>query len=342
MDRLLVTLHNILPDVAAGAAPDWLHLVPAGTFATKDGRGPYKLTDPASVITASMKAGKLPIDENHAIDHALKTGQASPARGWIVEMQNRADGLWGRVEWTPPGLQLMADRAYRGFSPAFTAPGGVVTQVVRGSLTNTPNLGDLATLHHQQDQTLDIVKARAALGLAETADEAAVLAAISANAGMAQTHSAAISTLVLNAAGAAGVVADTADKLITALAAKTATSVSPDTLVQLQTQLNELKCQRAKDAATRYIDGAIAAGKPIVATRDQLIVLHATDPAMIEKMVNAMPSLKDGGIHLAAAQKAAGEDGDELSDDEKDTAGKAGVSHEDMKAEKKRQKEKRK
>ncbi len=39
------------------------------------------------------------------------------ARGWIVELQARDDGIWGRVEWTGAGRALIEDRAYRGISP---------------------------------------------------------------------------------------------------------------------------------------------------------------------------------------------------------------------------------
>ena len=37
---------------------------------------------------------------------------ASTARGWIVNLEARDDGLWGQVEWTAHGSALMADKAY--------------------------------------------------------------------------------------------------------------------------------------------------------------------------------------------------------------------------------------
>ena len=93
-----VHLFSALPAGSTGQGPEWVHLIPAGTFSGADGRGPYTLHNPEAVITASIAAGKLPIDENHAIDLAAPKGGPSPARGWIVELQSRTDGLWGKVE----------------------------------------------------------------------------------------------------------------------------------------------------------------------------------------------------------------------------------------------------
>jgi hypothetical protein len=95
-----------------GTVPEWLHLIPKGTFTGDDGRGPYHLKSPAAVIAASMTAGRLPLDVNHSTDVAAPQGQPSPAQGWIVELQMRDDGIWGRVEWNDSGRQLMTERAY--------------------------------------------------------------------------------------------------------------------------------------------------------------------------------------------------------------------------------------
>ena len=43
--------------------------------------------------------------------------EPAPARGWIVELQGRQDGIWGKVEWTATGRDLVAGKAYRGISP---------------------------------------------------------------------------------------------------------------------------------------------------------------------------------------------------------------------------------
>lgn len=129
--------------------PQWVHLLPAGQVRTVDGRGPYIVSDMAALASASLKAGqKLPIDENHATDKGAVLGLPAPARGWIVALECRESGLWGKVEWTAPGRQLMVDKAYVGISPAVLhTKDNRVVGVLRASLTNTPNLQGLTTLH---------------------------------------------------------------------------------------------------------------------------------------------------------------------------------------------------
>ena len=90
----------------------------------------------------------LPIDENHATDKGGAKGMPAPARGWIVALQARASGLWGKVQWTGERRKLVEDKAYIGISPVIlhTAAGKII-QVLRASLTNTPNLQGLTSLH---------------------------------------------------------------------------------------------------------------------------------------------------------------------------------------------------
>ena len=111
------------------AAPEWVHLLPAGEIQTGDGRGPYRVADAVALLAASLtEDDRLPIDENHATDLAAPEGRPAPARGWIVELQARADGIWGRVEWTREGKRLVLGRAYRGISPVIRhKPTGEVT-----------------------------------------------------------------------------------------------------------------------------------------------------------------------------------------------------------------------
>lgn len=136
-----------LPAVG-GKVPDWVHLLPAGQIRTVDGRGPYRVASMAQIASQLATGGRLPIDENHATDLGGRLGMPAPARGWITALQARSDGLWGKVEWTAEGRRLIADKAYVGLSPAIlhTASGDVV-KVLRASLTNTPNLQGLTTLH---------------------------------------------------------------------------------------------------------------------------------------------------------------------------------------------------
>ncbi len=252
--------------------PEWVHLVPDGVFKGVDGRGPYRLVNPAAVIAASMAGGKLPIDENHATDLAGPQGQPSPARGWIVEMQARADGIWGRVEWTASGRALLEDAAYRGVSPVFThSKSGEVQLVLRAALTNTPNLGpDLTALNHQ-DVQMDLTRMRVLLGLPAEADAATVTTALEAHMASATALQAQVTSLQ-------------------------AAAIKPETVVALQTRVAELEGAQRRAAAVTFVDAAIAAGKPIAALRDHYVARHMADAASVEKEVAALVSINAGGV----------------------------------------------
>ena len=298
-NAIFITLH-------AAAAPEWIHLLPASGSTGVDGRGPYHYADAQAIISASMKPGKLVVDENHSTDLAAKEGHPAPARGWITQMQARADGIWGRVEWTDSGKTLMADAAYRGISPVFlSTKEGVVTRILRASLTNEPNL-PLKTLH-AKETVMDLTTLAKAAGLAETADLAAITAKVT------ELHSKAADAdkTVARLAKAAGAdeQADVAKlevhlqaQAVKAVAGGNADEMSK-TVVSLQTQLKEMQTQAAQKEAERFVDQAIMDGKPIKSQRDAYIKLHMADVKGTEKLVNDLPSLHAGGLnHMLTRQ----------------------------------------
>lgn len=291
----IIALHTSLP---ADGIPDWVHLVPAGRFSGADGRGPFMLEADEAVIAASMAGGKLAIDENHATDIAAPEGRPSPARGWITSLEHRADGLWGKVDWTPSGKALLADKSYRALSPVImsTADGQVV-RVLRAALTNDPNL-TLATLHAQnRSPSMDLLPAlRTALGLGAEANEAAVIAAATSAHAAIATHAAEIKAIA-EAAGAAD--ATTGATLVTHLNARNAEGDPAQlkaTVVSLQSQINAMTAASAKVAAEAAVDKAIADGKPVRALRDHYVARHMKDAAGVQKEIDALPSLHSGGI----------------------------------------------
>lgn len=281
---------------AGDAAPNWIHLVPAGTFKGRDGRGPYAVTNAAAVIAASQDGLPLVIDEVHATDIGAP---AAPARGWIEELQARNDGIWGRVSWTPTGRAMLAERAYRGISPTFThAKNGQVLRLLRAALTNVPNLPQLATLHHQEPNSMDLhAELRQLHGLPADADEAATLQACRAAHQAVAEHGTA-----LNAIAEAAGISPGQDATAIAAAITTARNAAGDAqrmaaeLTSLQSQLTALTTERARDKATQVVDAAIRAGKPIKALRDRWIARHAQDPAGVEADLAALPTLNDGGL----------------------------------------------
>ncbi|RXF75074.1 phage protease [Hansschlegelia zhihuaiae] len=313
-------------DAAHPKAPEFIHLVPAGDVATVDGRGPYRMPDAAKVAASFVSGSRLPICENHAIDYAAPKGGPSPARGWIVGLQARDDGLWGKVEWTAAGARLVTSKAYREISPALVhRKDGEVVGVARASLVNMANLRGLVALHSQQGHSMDLLpQLRQALGLAESADEAAVLAAVKGQAARVSTHAAIAAALGVDAGAATevalqGVQAAGAKAVTEALkpinaalglAADAAPAVALQavqelrdpakhvpaaTVTALQSQLRELGESITKERATAFVDAAIKAGKPIVPLRDHYIARHMASPdeaKRVETEIGAMVSLQ--------------------------------------------------
>lgn len=313
----VVILHHALPEAGADAVPEWVHLVPVGEFRGGDGRGPYRVEDPAAVARISMQAGRLPIDENHATDLAAPRGEPAPARGWIVEMQAREDGVWGRVEWTAAGRALVADRAYRGISPAMAVSktGGRVRSVLRASLTNVPNLSQLATLHHRQEPDVDLKKLRAALGLADDADEAAILTAAEAGRTAVTTHAEQLQRIAA-AAGVEQPAEAGADAIVTALQARGGDDGAAlrQTVTELQAEVTQLRGAQALARATEVVDSAIRDGKPIPkALRSHYIERHCKDPSGVETELAGLPSLHSGGLTARPSEAAGGADATEIA-----------------------------
>jgi len=310
METVLVSLLHSFS--AGAAAPEWVHLVPAGTFSGEDGRGPYELGDAEALIARSLQAGrKLPIDVNHAIDLAGQLGQASPAVGWIVALEARADGVWGKVEWTPQGERLFAERAYGFLSPVFTAAKAAphrLHQILRASLTNDPNLTSLTALHHRTGGPSMDEDMRKALGLPETATQAEILAAVTRSLNAAS----ALATIATAAGLAEGA---TSEEIVTALQSR---GGGDGEVAELRGQVRELNArlttavtEAATVRATTFVDRAIEEGKLVPALRDRYIARHIKEPADVEAEVKLMPSLHAGG--LGHRRQIEIEDGDNLA-----------------------------
>jgi phage I-like protein len=264
-------------DVSGGDVPEWVHLLPAGEIRTVDGRGPYRVTSMQSVAAMLTDGAKLPIDENHATDKGGKAlGMPAPARGWIVALEAREDGLWGKVEWTGAGRQLMADRAYAGISPVILhSKSGEIAQVLRASLTNTPNLEGLTALHSEGPAMDWKAKLIELLGLDSTASDEAILAALTAMMNENET-------------------------------ATQSQEIGPDhpTIIALQSELTDVTGKlnalteggKRKDAAA-FVDGEIKRGRVgLKPMRDTYIALHMEDAERAEKLIGALPVLSGSTV----------------------------------------------
>jgi phage I-like protein len=290
---------------ADGSVPDWLELIPAGTFSGVDGRGPYINDKPEDVVAIFNAEGrKLPIDENHSIDFVGGAGLPSPARGWITALEVRQGSIWGKVEWTDAGKALMTDQAYGFLSPVFLHGKQKpmrVAKLLRVALTNNPNLDQLKSLHSQQETDM-LEELRKALGLPETADEAAVMAAVMAAHTANQAHVALMARIATVANVAAGT---TGDALVAALQTAVTKPTGEQTteianlqgqLLAMQNQLTSYVQVTSKDKAVSVIDKAVQDGKIIPALRDHYVARHMKDSSEVEKEISLLPSLNAGGL----------------------------------------------
>jgi len=165
--------------------PEWIELFPAGTGSdhridARDGR--HWFANPAGVIVAfAANNGPLPIDYEHGQDVLADKGQAAPAAGWIIKVEDRSGAVWGQVEWTAAATRMIVEREYRFISPAFNHTKDLkITRLLGAALVNRPAMQMTALSREQQQQETDMKAIAKALGLPETADEAAILAALAA------------------------------------------------------------------------------------------------------------------------------------------------------------------
>ncbi len=276
--------------LSAGGVSDWIHLLPAGPITTHDGRGPYHIASMQALIERTSQRGsgasgtlRLPVDECHSTDKAAPLGLPAPARGWIVALEARADGLWGQVEWTGEGRRLIEDGAYAGISPAILhSKSGEVQELLRASLTNTPNLRGLTALH-SEDEIMDWkAKLIEMLGLDAASDDAAIEAAMRAkmDGGGVSTHAVLEHPSVL------------------ALQSQ---------VTSLTDELAALRDGAKRHAAETFVDGAIAQGRVgVTPLRDDYITLHMENPARAEALIGGMPVVKAGAVIEGDAPQAGG------------------------------------
>ncbi|WP_024278003.1 phage protease [Xanthobacter sp. 126] len=257
--------------LAAGdALPSEIKIAPAGTVTTRDGRS-FSF-DPAVLVARFQAEGvDLPIDLDHAISRRSLFGERANAVGWIKGLSARPDGLYATaVEWLPEGEAALAARSHRYVSPTFHhTDTGAATWLHSVALVAAPALSMPAVAdangHIQEPFVLKAI-ARA-LGLAETADEAACLSAIA--------------TMTIGKVDKA-----VHDQALANLAAVTTERDSA------ASKLAELAATSRKSKVDTMIEGALAAKKIVPAQRDQYVALCATDAglAQVEALLAVTPA----------------------------------------------------
>jgi phage I-like protein len=299
------------------SAPKWIELLPAGDFAGRDGRGPFRLSNPEAVIAATqglrLEAG-LPIDYDHATDFAAPAGRPAPAAGWIRAIEVREGALWGQVEWTRHGAAAVVTHEYRYISPVFEySQDGEVQRLLRAALTNNPNLyltaissretgkgSDSSRAYmrgrataaadrgYEGDTVMDDLAAqlRGLLGLDEeaTTDEimAAVRSLLHEEGGEDSGESSEAEGGVAHASAEGGVVADPARYVPVAQ------------FENALTELNRLRASSARERAGYRVDAAMKAGKIVPAQREWAITYCQANTRGFEEFVARQPAVIAG------------------------------------------------
>lgn len=162
----------------------WIHLLSAGQFKARDGRGPFDASDLPGILERTKQyhgETMMMIDYDHqAFSPAVKDGRAQAlAAGWIGEFEIRDDGLWGLAEFTEAGEKHVAGREYRYLSPAFANDkAGVVHLLYNVALTNMPALELTSLSAKENSMETEIANLRQLLGLPEGAEWNAILDAV--------------------------------------------------------------------------------------------------------------------------------------------------------------------
>lgn len=291
-------------DLASGAVPADVRLLPAGEFRSVDGRpaecAAWLCTDEDGarlVAEAAARTSPQVIDYEHATLHAKKTGSKALAAGWFKALEWRpGDGLWAvGVDWTAAAAQEIAGKQMRFISPVFSydPKTGRIQKLFHAALTNDPGLDgltDLAALaadfflpapnHPPEDSMNELLKALlAALGLQESATEAEALAAVD---GL-KTNVAALTAQVAAPDPAKFVPVAT----LTALQGENAT---------LQGQLAALTAEVEGGKLDKIVADGLAAGKLTPATEAWARDLGKKDVAALSAFLAAAPVIvKPGG-----------------------------------------------
>ena len=136
------------PDIEYDYSEQTLVMItPLGEFvgSSTDGKPTKEIIDEESIIQMARQTEELLLDRDHASMRS-QDERNTKAYGWISGLKaivglGDMDGLYGTIKWTPDGIELVKERAYRFLSPVFELDGdGRAVKLVNVALTNRPAL----------------------------------------------------------------------------------------------------------------------------------------------------------------------------------------------------------
>ncbi|WP_337529151.1 phage protease [Desulfovibrio sp.] len=283
---------SLSDDTGQDKASGRIQLFPAGTFAARDGRPgnlrgvnatSWRLTaqDAEAVIAHWQRtATPLVVDYEHQTQLAAQNGRPAPAAGWITSLEwEEGRGLFAGVDWTDKARAHIRAEEYRYISPvfAFDRQSGAVLRLICAALTNHPALDGMdaasATFTYEEPPMKQIL---AALGLPETADEAAALAAL---------------TTLRQERDSAKAQAEAAPDPQKFVAMATFSAVQQEA-AQLRDEVAKLKNEAQAAALKDDIEAALKDGRLTAATRGWAEEMAKTAPDALKAFLATQPPVQ--------------------------------------------------
>ena len=159
--RIAFPIH--LSEEGSGVSvPDVIQILPAGEwdhpYFGKFSIGTAEITKFCTNFSAGIR-NRIPITEGH--DNGMSGGEL-PAVAWFTNLEDRGmNGLWGGVEWTDEGKELLTSGAFKYFSAEIymqykDPETGEEKEcvLVGGALTNKPYFKEMQPVMFSEDNTI--------------------------------------------------------------------------------------------------------------------------------------------------------------------------------------------
>lgn len=335
-----------------GEIAKFVQLLPMGSNHPRNGNPPLivieNMAHAEQIVAASVdyhKGAEIVIDYDHQTVRAPAVAGKAEASGWMKRLY--ADpvlGICADVEWTEEAAEALRKKKYRYISPYFRhTADGRVTGIINAGLTNTPNLDLLAVASsmdgllaaasaistEEDDDQMSLKAIASALGLADDADEAAIIAAATAATAKATQFDATASALGVELKEGVELtsVASAATELKKGGDPDPTKFVPMSVVTEIQTEMSAIKGQlNAADDAERkkLLDDAQNSGRLAPAMRKHFEANIKDKTALASALADLAPALEK--TDLGKDPKV--EKG-QLTDDERAIASSIGLSPED-------------
>jgi phage I-like protein len=330
-----------------------IRLLPMGGFASNDGRPApgmqWVLNDGGAARIVNFWNSvpeQMVIDYEHQTQKADFNGLPAPAAGWSINLEVRADGVYGLIDWTDKARAHITAREYRYISPVFSydSKTGEVLMLHMAALTNTPGLTGLTELNpamlkrflsnaenvdavmlkqflnHSQVEENDVDKELLKLlGLDETAKPEMAVQAVAALQTILKTANEAKDAAVAQVAALKAEKEAATTELATLKAAQ-GNGSDVVAMAALQTQVVSLQAQLNANEVAALVAEGLADGRILESSRAWAEDLGKKDVAQLKGFLAVAPKIaalqgqqSAGMPHGSGATDASGLTADELA-----------------------------